>query len=192
MKTTPILLILVASVMILITGCGDSERVAQVATQAADRQAAQNQEMARLQREVAEGSKRLVEADAKARQEIVAAQKDLQAQQAEVGHQRDRLEGERKAIASQRQTDSLLAPVLQGLGILLFGGLVIGLCGYLLHGLRNDSDASQELNELLVTEIASNTPTLLLGPTSPPAAQLNSDGPPPSLPPSNPHLDSNP
>lgn len=175
-------MIVTAGLMILITGCEENEQVARVATEAANRQASQNQEMARLNREVAEGTKTLVAADAKARTEIVAAQKELHAQQPEVGHQRDQLEVERKEIVSQRQTELLLAPVLQGLGILLFGGLVIGLCWYLLHGLRNDGEQSQELSELLVMELSTNATTSLPGPGIPSPPRLESDGSLPALP----------
>ena len=59
-----ILLTLLPIATILMIGCSDGERVAKVATEAADRQAQQNQEMAQLNREVAEGTKRMVEADA--------------------------------------------------------------------------------------------------------------------------------
>ncbi len=54
-----ILLVMIGAVV----GCHEDEntRVAKVATQAADRQPMQNEEMARLNLEVAEGTKRLVE-----------------------------------------------------------------------------------------------------------------------------------
>ena len=53
--------------MIAVAGCSDSERIAEVATEAAEQQAKQNVEMAQLNREVAAGTKRLVVADAEAR-----------------------------------------------------------------------------------------------------------------------------
>ena len=55
------LLIVAAGLMTLIAGCGSNEEVARVATQAADRQAQQNDELARLNREVASGTKNLVD-----------------------------------------------------------------------------------------------------------------------------------
>ena len=58
--------------------------MAKVAIEAAERQAKQNEEMARLNRETAEGARRLVEADAEARMELTEMQHDLQAEQAEV------------------------------------------------------------------------------------------------------------
>ena len=64
--------------------------------------------MAQLQAQVAEGSKRLVEADAKARAELTALQHDLQQSQADLGRQRDQLEAERRGLAEQRGRDELL------------------------------------------------------------------------------------
>jgi hypothetical protein len=141
--------------------------------------------MASVTNQVAEGSKQLVEADAKARTEIVAVGRELQARQVVVDHQRDQLEVERKDIAGERQTESLWAPVVQGMGILLFSGLVIGLCWFLLHGLGSDGDASQELNELLVMELAAETPKFptLSGPADSSPPRLNPGGSRPALPP---------
>ena len=154
--------LIIATVLILQTmGCGSSGQVARVAIQAADRQAQQNDELVRLNREVATGTKTLVEADAQSRQDLIAAQQQLQAQQADVGRNRDQLEIERKTIARQRQTVSLWTPLLQGLGIVLLAVLPSGLCWCLLYGLRRDSDGSQELSELLVMELTADKPCLL-------------------------------
>ena len=94
--TIPRIPILLAVTVILVTGCeengNENGRVAKVAVEAAERQAEQNREMVRLNRETAEGTKRLVEADAEARKELTEMQHDLQAEQAEVGEQRDQLE----------------------------------------------------------------------------------------------------
>jgi hypothetical protein len=68
-----------------ISGCSRDERVVQEATQAADRQARQNQEIARVANQAAEGSRQLVEADAGARREIVKVHQDLQAERADLG-----------------------------------------------------------------------------------------------------------
>lgn len=158
-RTLRIILALVA--ILLVTGCDGDERLVRLATESAARQAEQSHEMARLNREVAEGTKRLVGADSQSRKELVALQRDLQAQQAEIGVQRDSLETERKALAQERQRESVLAAVLVGLGELLVGTLPLVLCWYLLHGLR-DAPGDAALTELLVEEIASEQPKLLL------------------------------
>ena len=57
--------ILIPSILVLIltSGC-DDERATQIAREAADRQAQQNTAMAELNKEVASGTRQLVEADA--------------------------------------------------------------------------------------------------------------------------------
>ena len=82
--------------------------MAVVAREAAQRQADQNKQMAQLQGQVAEGSRQLVEAEPKARADMTALQRDLQQSQAEVGHQRDQLEAERRQIAAERYWDGII------------------------------------------------------------------------------------
>ena len=85
--------IIVCTLLVTIVGCqGESDLVAEVAREAAQRQAEQSKQMAQLQNQVAEGSRRLVEAEGQARSEMAALQRDLQQSQAEIGRQRDQLE----------------------------------------------------------------------------------------------------
>src|SRR5262245_29911721 len=93
---------------ILIGGCDD--RAAQVAREAANRQAEQNTTMAELNKEVASGTHQLVEADAQARKEIVGVHRDLQAERTRLDNSWSELEKERQQIATQRCTESLLVP----------------------------------------------------------------------------------
>jgi hypothetical protein len=161
-QLTLITAVVTALVVVPLTGCNDNERVAQVATQAADRQAEQNKEMARVNREVAEGTKRLVVADAEVRKDAIAMQKDLQGQASEVGQQRDVLESERRQIAVQRHHESVLAPILANMGPLLVCALVLVLCSLLVYGLRvNHGDDDSMVAEVLIEELAWPEPKLL-------------------------------
>ena len=90
---------------ILISGCDD--RVSQVAREAADRQAQQNTSMAELNQEVAGGARRLVEADAKARQDFVGIHRDLGAERSRLDAGWNSLEDERHQIAGQRGAESM-------------------------------------------------------------------------------------
>jgi len=68
-----------------LAGCEEEDRykeAARVSEKAADRQAEQNAEMAHLNREIAEGTKRMVAADAETRKEIIAVHQDIQAERA--------------------------------------------------------------------------------------------------------------
>jgi len=152
--------ILLAIATIPVSGCSDSDRVAKVATEAADRQAQQNTEMAKLNREVAEGTRRMVEADAEARKDLTEMQHDVQTERTKVSEQRDRLETERQVIAGQRRTESMLGPIIKTCSIAAMCVVTIGFCWYLLFGLRHDN-ADETLGELLVEELVSDSPTIL-------------------------------
>src|SRR4051812_16251423 len=80
-------------------GCDDN--ATQIAREAADRQAKQNTEMAQLTKEVASGSHQLVEADARARTEMVGVHHDIQAERSRLDTSRSELESERREIAGQ-------------------------------------------------------------------------------------------
>ena len=86
-KLRPITMMLLAA-LVIGSGCNNEDaRVAEVAVEAAKRQAQQNQEMAHLNREVAEGTKRLVEGQAETDQRFQSMQQDNHVQ-------RDQLETE--------------------------------------------------------------------------------------------------
>ena len=156
-------------------GCSEDARLVRVAEEAADRQAGQNREMAQLNREVAEGTKRLVEAEAQSRKEVIALQQDLRADQADVHRARDRLEVERKQIAAQRHRDPIIANAITGVGLLLACLTPLLLCWYLLRTVREESDGAV-VAEVLIEELMAEHPKLL-GPLAADPAQLASDQP---------------
>ena len=130
----------------MLIGCTDSERVAEVALAGSKRQADLDQEMIHLNRDVASGTTRLVEAQAQADQQILAAQHELQ-------QQRDALETERRQLAEKRTAESLLAPILLTLGSLVVCGLPLVLCWYLLRELGSDP-AELEVTQLFIDQLS--------------------------------------
>lgn len=144
MRQTKIRLVL-AALAILIAGC-DEEELARQANEHAARQAEQSQQITRLNEQVAEGSKRLVEADAQLRQDFLEAHRDLEA--------------ERKQIATQRHRDPIIANALLDAALLIACALPIVLAIYVVRnsGRRTSDDC---LAELLVQELASDEPMLL-------------------------------
>jgi hypothetical protein len=125
----------VASALCWLGGCSDA-RVSAIAREAADRQAQQNLEMAKLNREVAEGSKRLV-----------SLQQDLRSDQAEVVEGFNALESERRAMAAHRHRAPIIANAITGVGLTIACVLPLLLCWYLLR------DVHDEQNDPVVTEI---------------------------------------
>jgi hypothetical protein len=166
-------MILLAVILILaIIGCEEQdERVVRVTQEAAARQAEQNEQMAEIVGEVAQGSRQLVEADGLARQEILQTQAELVRQQAEIAQRCDELDAERRALAQQRNRQSLLVPVISSLGLLLLSCLPLVLAWYLLHAWYQESAEETAMGELLLEELASERPLLLPQPVLPPAIE---------------------
>jgi Sec-independent protein translocase protein TatA len=156
------MLVLILAVMVLMTtGCDDDERLAELSRQMTAQQAEQNDAMARVTQEAAEAQRRTLEAAEQTRQATAAMQADLQ-------QQRNQLDEERKSLAEARVRDSLLATVLAELSPLLLGMLPVVLCLLLLKSLRNDAATAQELSEILARKLSGDS--LLLLPAPPPAA----------------------
>jgi TolA-binding protein len=139
-----------------ILGCDGNERVAQVAIEAAEQQAKQNERMAQNNHK------------------LLDMQHDLQAEQAQVGNLRDQLEDERRDIASQRLTESRLGPILKSCAAAALSIVTIGFCWYLLYGLKSE-DTDQLLGELLIEDLMTEDPTLLprLATPKPPDQESN-------------------
>ena len=132
-----------------------------MATQAAERQAQQNTEMARLNREVAEGTRRMVEADAEARKEIIAVHQEIQSERASLNDGFETLEAERKQMAQERRTESILVPAAKTTGVALVAVVVVGFCWIVLFGLRRSDTTDAELTELLIHDLVRDEPRLL-------------------------------
>ena len=156
LKTLRTSMVSMTLLLSLATGCSD-DRVAQVATQAADRQAEQNNTMAKLQQDVATGAQKLVAADADARHEIVAVHHDLQAERGRLDAGWNLLEDDRKQLASERRTESILVPAIELLGGFLLVATLLGFCWYVLVRQRSETVTDADLNELLVQELAAGT-----------------------------------
>ena len=147
----------------MLVGCSDSERVAEVALAGSKRQADLDQEMIRLNRDVASGTTRLVEAQAQADQQILAAQHELQ-------QQRDALETERRQLAEKRTAESLLAPILLTLGSLFVCSLPLVLCWYLLRELGSDP-AELEVTQLFIDQLSAQEKHELLDQSTTPESK---------------------
>ena len=163
MQTPKILFIPIAVMLILtVIGCSDNEntRLAEMAERNLDRQAEQNRQMSDLHQEVAEGSRRLVEADAQARKEMVTLQREAQAERSEIGRQRDTLEHERRDLAAQRRLDPIIAAAIMNIGLLLACLLPLILCWQLLSR-RPDPANDSAIVEVLLEDLVTDKPLLL-------------------------------
>src|SRR3954452_19371657 len=143
---------LILSITLLAATHGCDDKATQIAREAADRQAQQNTEMAQLNKEVASGSHQLVEADAKARQEIVGVHCDLLAERSRLDTSWGQVQEERRLIAAERRTESMLVAVANASGYLFLVVVVLGFCWYALVRVRQGDGTDEQLNELLITE----------------------------------------
>lgn len=166
------------------SGCSRDDRLAEMARDATERQAEQNAEMARLNREVVANSQQVIRADAESRQEVLEIQRELiqrdekgrvelnalqrethtaaMEARCQMDQQRHDLDEDRREIARQRYWDSLLGAALTCLGVTVASLAPIGLAIYLLRALQRQEPCDAELANLLVQEIVSDRPMLLV------------------------------
>jgi hypothetical protein len=154
---TPLVLLTLATL-----GCESSdERIVRISQEHAARQAELQRQTIDLQKQVAEGSRHLVESDAKARQELSALQRDLQDDQAKIHRGHDQLEAERRAIAAQRYRDPILAAIVEDIGIVLACLLPLALGAYVLWSARHSGESDAAVTELLVQQLVAGDPQIL-------------------------------
>lgn len=167
--------IFVSSLGMLALGCGGpDERLAEFARQSNQQQAAQSERVASANVETAQAGRRLIEADAQARSDLIALQHDLRSDQADVGRQRDRLELERQAIARERQHDSMMGSGLVALGLLMACLSPLLLAAASLAGLFTEPTAA-ELDEALADELVLSSRVSCHSPTETLAAANTAD-----------------
>ncbi|MBT6155352.1 MAG: hypothetical protein HOH82_11870 [Planctomycetaceae bacterium] len=163
--------------LLMVAGCADSsdEQFRQLAQQTIRQQAAQNERMAKQSHEIAEASRRLVQGDAEARKDLLAAQRqltsELHSERASIDRQREEMERERQNIAAQRHRDPIVAQAIATFGLTLACLAPLALAAFIIRAVTQDGDENAALGDLLVVEMTSEKPMLL--PIEPrPAAAL--------------------
>jgi hypothetical protein len=165
-----------ALLMLGVGGCGRApdERLADLAQQSMveqrkqnDRIADQSQAVVEESHQLAETAKALVEHDAEARRELIAAQQELTSQlngqqsAIHTGHQQ--LEQDRREIAEQRHRDPLIAAVIQDFGLIIACLLPLVVAVFVIRQMQSQEPDQAAVAELLVLELTSEEPRLLPG-----------------------------
>lgn len=181
MVRPPIPWIVATTLLTVHVGCSSpDERLIQLSEQNAARQADQNQQMARHSQQVIDSSRELVAADARARAELIRSQQQLQsgvqAERASLDRQHEELDAERRSLAAARHRDPIVAAAMASVTALLLCALPLIVCVYLLKAMQYESPDSA-LAELLVEEMATDHPVLLVQGT-PNHARLSHDAGP--------------
>lgn len=137
--------------LLMIAGCRD--RSVEIAREAADRQAAQNEAMIGLQREVAHGAERLVTADAQSRHELLAAHRRLQVDYAQLSAHYLELESERRRVDAERRATTTLAAALRGGGLFVVALATLAVVHRLLGAAQTDAACAELATELLESDL---------------------------------------
>lgn len=141
-------LLLLTITFIMTSGC--DERVVQVAREASDRQAGQNQQMAELQQDITRGIHELVKADAATRHEVIAVHRDLQHERQQLSEGWSDLEAERRRVDYGRRSvsnwNAIIASILGAMLIITYFGLM----WQLLVRVSSNSQSQEEFSELLL------------------------------------------
>jgi hypothetical protein len=155
--------LLLGTMLSTMSSCAPSESTAirEIATQAMREQADQNQR-------IADATRNLVSADARAREEVVTTharlQQQLQDERANLDQQKSQLSQLRESIELDRRRAPVIAESIR-----VFGGILVCLCplvlaAYVLYSVNriSTSDEEQIVNEILIGELTSETPRLRL------------------------------
>ena len=163
-------------------GCVEStdmrdQRLAEFARQSMAEQQKQNARIADQSKAVvdeshqlAQAAKELVNLDAQARRELLAAQSNLSSQLAQqqsvVDAKRDELEQERREIAGKRNRDPIIASAIQYTGLILGCLAPLAICAFVIRQMQSQEPDHAAVADLLIQELAK--PKLLPGPKLPP------------------------
>jgi hypothetical protein len=171
-----------------VVGCGRApdERLAEFAQQSMagqrqqdDRIADQSQAVVAESHQLAEAAKVMVECDAEARRELIAAQTEmttqLNEQQSAIYAGHEQLEHDRREIAEQRHREPIIAAVIQDIGLTLACLLPLLVAVFVIRQMQSQEPDHAAVAELLTLELTSDQPLLLPGPMSRDAASDHDD-----------------
>jgi hypothetical protein len=164
------------SASIIIVGCDDDKRLVELSRESLNRQAEQNQEMARQSQTVAEATKQLIQAESDVQKDATHLQQQLHAERAGLDQQYEQLETERRTMAAQRHRDPIIAQAIAGAVGLLVAALPLVLCWYLVKSLSLSVSDDAAAAEILIEQLAAQSP--LLGGVSAMALSSISDNDP--------------
>ena len=180
---------LVLALALAMVGCGESpdmrdQRLTEFARQSMAEQQKQNARIADQSKAVvdeshqlAQAAKELVNLDAQARRELLAAQSDLTSQLAQqqsvVDAKRDELEQERREISGKRNRDPIIASAIQYTGLILGCLAPLAICAFVIRQMQSQEPDHAALADLLIQEL--NKPKILPGPNALPELEDDTD-----------------
>ena len=180
---------LALALALAMVGCGESpdmrdQRLAEFARHSMNEQQKQNARIADQSKAVvdeshqlAQAAKELVNLDAQARRELLAAQSDLTSQLAQqqsvVDAKRDELEQERREIAGRRNRDPSIASAINHTGLILGCLAPLAVCALVIRQMQAQEPDHAAVAELLIQELT--MPKILSVPKTLPKLEANTD-----------------
>lgn len=135
---------------LVIGGCGtESERLADMAERTVEMQSKQNSMVA------------------KTREEMLALNREIHTERKELSHGFKQLEGDRRELHNQRQSELAWAESFQFLAIVIAATMPLFLCAYLIWSATRSGRDTELVNEVLMHELVSKRPRLIAGPNHP-------------------------
>ncbi|HCO22673.1 MAG TPA: hypothetical protein DIT97_06255 [Gimesia maris] len=154
------LIILLMQAMIGTACESEDQRLARLATEYADRQAEQGSQVIDLQQELMTGSRQLIEADSRARTEMIDLHREIQEERRSLDLRHEQLEAERRSIERNRFWAPYLIDLSRQLFLLVACLLPLMLCRHLLTlALKQGEEAL--IGEQLLEDIVSDDPVLI-------------------------------
>ena len=180
---------LALALALAMVGCGESpdmrdQRLAEFARQSMAEQQKQNARIADQSKAVvdeshqlAQAAKELVNLDAQARRELLAAQSDLTSQlnqqQSVVDAKRDELEQERREIAGRRNRGPIIASAIKHTALILGCLAPLAVCAFVIRQMQAQEPDHAAVAELLIQELT--MPKILSVPKTLPKLEANTD-----------------
>ena len=148
--------------VLIVSGCqSESERLAGFAERSVQQQATQNQEMAKLNSDVAEALQSVSSDQLQSRKEYTDLLQQIQSQQASLADSANSLAEERRDIARAQRRDSIFAPIFATVGAILACLLPLLIVWRLLTIAETSQGTEVDLTELLANELVTDRPLLL-------------------------------
>ncbi len=180
---------LALALALAMVGCGESpdmrdQRLAEFARHSMNEQQKQNARIADQSiavvdesHQLAQAAKELVNLDAQARRELLAAHSELTTQinkqQSVVDAKRDELEHERREIAGKRNRDPIIASSIKHTGLILVCLAPLAICAYVIHQMQAQEPDHAAVADLLIQELT--IPKILSVPKTLPKLEANTD-----------------
>ena len=167
-KIRPARLAMLMLMTVLAAGCGETpdERLAELAKQSLQQQSEQNRQLIEQSGRISEAAQGLVESDAEARKELLAAhaimQQELESQQTRIDAHRVEMDRERRELAERRARDPIVAETIGVVGTTLACVLPLLLAAYILYTVnRNAGNDDRQIAEFFLAEMMSDDPLVL-------------------------------